>query len=140
MDKSILLLILIGLTAGFASGLFGIGGGVLIVPALMTILGFSLTRATGTSLVVLLPPVGIGAVLEYARHGQVDWKAAIFIAGSLFLGALLGALVANRLPVPSLRLVFGLFVIGVGLHITSSAVRGVKPEANDAAAAIHARG
>ena len=70
-------LILIGLSAGLLSGLFGIGGGVLIVPALMYGLGFSQKMATGTSLAILLPPVGIAAVLEYYRHGAVDIKAAL---------------------------------------------------------------
>lgn len=60
MKTEIVILLSIGLAAGFASGLFGIGGGVLIVPALVYLLGFSQHRATGTSLVVLLPPVGLG--------------------------------------------------------------------------------
>lgn len=124
MDKITLILVLIGLTAGLASGFFGIGGGVLVVPALIALLGYSLTRATGTSLVVLLPPVGLGAVLEYSRRGQVDWRAAVIVAASLFVGATVGAVAANRLAGPALKMAFGLFVVAVGLHIAWTSLPG----------------
>ncbi len=123
MKIEILILLAIGVTAGFASGLFGIGGGVLIVPALVYILGFSQHRATGTSLVVLLPPVGLGAVLEYARHGNVDWKAALLVAFAMFLGAWLGALGSNKLTGPILRLTFGVFVVLLGFYTVYGAIQ-----------------
>jgi hypothetical protein len=69
------------------SGLFGIGGGVIIVPALIYLAGFDQHLATGTSLAVLLPPVGFGAAIEYYRQGHVDLKAAIVIAVALFVCA-----------------------------------------------------
>ena len=77
---SITLLLMIGLVSGTASGLFGIGGGVLIVPALLYWAGFSKHAAIGTSLAILLPPVGLAAVIEYYRHGNVDLKAAFIVA------------------------------------------------------------
>jgi len=120
---STVFLLLIGLVAGIAAGLFGIGGGVLIVPGLVFLLGFSQHAATGTSLAILLPPVGIAAVLEYYRHGNVDLKAAFIVAAALLAGAWLGALVANHLKEGYLRLAFGVFVVGLGLYVVFSALR-----------------
>src|SRR4030067_1671400 len=91
------ILLLIGLIAGIASGLFGIGGGVLMWPGLVFLLGFSQHAATGTSLAILLPPVGIAAVLEYYRHGNVDLKAAFIVAAALLVGAWFCALLADHL-------------------------------------------
>jgi uncharacterized membrane protein YfcA len=71
-----LVLVVIGLLGGFAAGLFGVGGGIVIVPALIYWAGFTQHKATGTSLAVLLPPIGLAAALEYYRHGNVDVRAA----------------------------------------------------------------
>jgi len=116
MDTTTLILIATGMTAGVLSGLFGIGGGVLIVPALVYLLGFSAHRATGTSLVILLPPVGLGAVMEYARHGAVDWKAAIIVAITMFVGATLGAFFANKMSGVTLKLLFSVFLLCLGFY------------------------
>ena len=116
MNTTTLILIATGLSAGILSGLFGIGGGVLIVPALVYLLGFSQHRATGTSLVVLLPPVGIAAVMEYARHGAVDWKAALVVAITVFIGAALGAVLANKISGATLKIGFSLFLLGLGAY------------------------
>jgi len=120
---STVLLLLIGLVAGIASGLFGIGGGVLIVPGLVFLLGFSQHTATGTSLAILLPPVGIAAVLEYYRHGNVDLKAAFIVAAALLVGAWVGALLANHFKDAYLRLAFGVFVVGIGVYVVFGALR-----------------
>ena len=120
---AITLLLVIGLVAGVASGLFGIGGGVLIVPGLVLVLGFSQLAATGTSLAVLLPPVGIAAVIEYYRHGNVDLRAAFIVAAALLAGAWVGALMANHLKEGYLRLAFGIFVVCLGLYIVFGALR-----------------
>lgn len=122
-EPSWLLLVLVGAGAGVAAGLFGVGGGIVIVPALVYLLGFSQHRATGTSLAVLLPPVGLGAVMEYYRHGEVDLRAAALVAAGLFAGGWAGALLANRLPGPWLRLVFGLFTVGMGVYLVYGACR-----------------
>src|SRR5471032_2749474 len=92
-----IILILVGLAAGISSGLFGIGGGVLIVPALVFLLKFPIHRAIGTSLAILLPPIGAAAVFAYYRAGNVDTKAAAIIAVTVFIGAWLGAQMAERL-------------------------------------------
>ena len=107
---------LIGLGAGVSSGLFGIGGGVLIVPALVFLLDFPMQRAVGTSLAVLLPPIGAAAVYAYYRAGQIDWSAAVILAVTVFLGAWLGAKVANGLSDQGLRILFGVFLIGLGCY------------------------
>lgn len=118
-----LLLSIIGIFGGVASGLFGIGGGVVIVPALIYWAGFSQHKAIGTSLAVLLPPIGLAAVLEYYRNGNVDLKAAMFLAATMFVGAWGGALLANQMKGPHLRLVFGLFVSAIGVYIVYGACK-----------------
>ncbi len=115
--------LLIGLVGGITAGLFGIGGGVVIVPALIYWAGFSTQRATGTSLAVLLPPIGLAAALEYYRHGNVDVRGAVFVAAAMFVGAWLGAFVANKMSGGYLRLAFGVFVLLLGIHLIRDAGR-----------------
>jgi len=122
-NPPVLLLLLIGSVAGLLSGVFGIGGGVVIMPALIYFAGFDQHRATGTSLAILLPPIGLGAALEYYRHGAVDIRAALIVAVGVFVAAWLSAMVANRLPGSYLSLAFGLFVIGLGMSVVLSPVR-----------------
>jgi uncharacterized membrane protein YfcA len=117
MNAPFLLLAGIGLSAGLLSGVFGIGGGVIIVPALIYLAGFRQHVATGTSLAVLLPPVGIAAVAEYYRYGNVNLYAALVIAGGLALGGWAGAVIASRMPGPYLRLAFGVFVVMLGVSL-----------------------
>lgn len=119
----IIQLLVIGLVSGVASGLFGIGGGVLIVPALVYLAGFSQHAAIGTSLAILLPPVGLAAVIEYYRHGNVDIKAALIVAAALFLGGWIGAAMANHVPEIQLRLAFGIFVVMLGIYLIATALR-----------------
>jgi uncharacterized membrane protein YfcA len=113
----------IGLLGGVASGVFGVGGGIVIVPALIYWAGFSHHRATGTSLAVLLPPIGLAAAIEYYRHGNVDLRAAGILAITMMIGAWAGALFANRLAGPKLRLAFGVFVFGLRLYLIYGACR-----------------
>ena len=110
------ILILIGLGAGMSSGIFGIGGGVLIVPGLVYLLDFPMHRAIGTSLAVLLPPIGAAAVYAYYRVGHIDWRAAVILAVTIFVGAWIGAKVATNLNENSLRILFGVFLIGLGCY------------------------
>lgn len=117
------LLLMIGLVSGIASGFFGIGGGVLIVPALVYLVGFPQHTATGTSLASLLPPVTLAAVFEYYRHGNVDVKVAIIVAVALFVGSWLGARLANQLSGAELRLGFGLFIVGLGIYLIYGAMK-----------------
>lgn len=115
--------IVIGVLSGIAAGFFGIGGGVLVVPMLIYWVGFSQHRATGTSLAVLLPPVGIAAVIEYYRNDNVDIRAAITIAIAMLIGGGVGAFFANRISGPYLRLGFGIFVTVLGGYLIFGAGR-----------------
>jgi uncharacterized membrane protein YfcA len=115
--------IVIGLISGVAAGFFGIGGGVLIVPMLIYWAKFNQHRATGTSLAVLLPPIGIAAVLEYWRNGNVDFRAALYIAGAMLVGGGIGALGANKVAGPYLRLAFGIFIVMLGVYLCFGAVK-----------------
>ena len=123
VESSMVLLLAIGLAAGVLSGVFGIGGGVVIVPALIYLAGFTQHRATGTSLAVLLPPIGFAAMWEYYRHDNVNVRAAMIIAAAVFVGGWLGALAANRVSGPYLRLAFGVFVVVLGVSLIVGAFR-----------------
>src|SRR5437773_11401775 len=122
-EPSSLLFVAIGLVAGVLAGVFGLGGGVVIVPALIYLAGFSQHRATGTSLAVLLPPIGFAAMWEYYRHDNVNVRAAMIIAAAVFGGGRVGAVVANRVSGPYLRLAFGVFVVVLGLSLMVGAFR-----------------
>ncbi len=107
----------IGVIAGLLSGLFGIGGGVVIVPGLMLVAGMKPETATGTSLGALLLPVGALGAWHYYRHGHLEVRPALWIALGLTLGALLGAHLALRLPPRDLQRVFAVFLGVVALHL-----------------------
>ncbi len=115
-------LLFTGLVAGIAAGFFGIGGGLIIVPSLVYLLGFSQHKATGTSLAILLPPLGIGAVWEYYKKDNVDFKAALVIGVLLALGAWIGGKYANQLKGPTLQLMFGVFAVVMGSYTIWTAV------------------
>src|SRR4051812_13081127 len=91
-------LFLFGVAIGIVSGMLGIGGGVLLVPGLMLLFGFTQQQAQGTSLAVLIPPIGIFAALVYYRHGDVNLPQVGFIALGFVVGALLGALLVPYIP------------------------------------------
>ena len=112
-------LVTIGLIGGIAAGLFGI----VIVPALIYWAGFSQHRATGTSLALLLPPLGLAAAIEYYRQGNVGVRAALILAAAMFLGSWVGAYLANMTTGPHLLLAFGCFVTGLGLYLIHGACR-----------------
>lgn len=108
---------LLGLSAGVVSGLFGVGGAVVIVPGLVLLAKLPQHTAHGTSLAALLPAVGILGVLEYHRRGQVNIPYAAAIALGIFLGALLGAKLAGTLPEATLRRLFGAFLMLVSVRL-----------------------
>ncbi len=125
-DSFVILMLLIGLFSGIASGIFGIGGGVIIVPALIYLAKFSQHAAIGTSLAILLPPIGLWAVLEYYRHGNVDLKAALIVAVAFMIGGWIGAHLANQIISGSaLKLLFGIFVLGIGGYLIFDALKSM---------------
>ena len=113
MGDYFLINLIIGILAGILAGLFGIGGGVVIVPALIFLSGFTLIQANGTSLVVLLLPVGILAVISYYREKLIDIKASGYLAIGLFLGVAFGSLIAINLPTNLLKTFYGIFLLYV---------------------------
>lgn len=106
-----LLILLLGLAVGVLVGLLGIGGGVVLVPAMVYLLGMDQHLAQGTSLFILLPPVGLGALREYWREGQVDLRAGILCALGILFGALGGSLVALPMYSRNLKGLFGCFLM-----------------------------
>ena len=115
-----MLYIIIGVGAGVLSGLFGIGGGVVIVPALLYFARMSQVTATGTSLGALLLPVGALGAYEYYRTGHLDVKAALVIAIGLFFGAFFGARLAQVLTAVVLRRAFAAFLVLVAIRVWTS--------------------
>ncbi|MDP2689851.1 MAG: sulfite exporter TauE/SafE family protein [Deltaproteobacteria bacterium] len=111
------LFILLGLAAGVLSGLIGIGGGILVVPALAFLFGFTQHQAQGTTLAMMVPPIGIFAALTYWKAGNVDVKAAALLCAGFFLGGYLGARMAASLSSPALEKVFGLVLLAVSLRM-----------------------
>jgi uncharacterized membrane protein YfcA len=110
---TILKLLLAGCCIGVVSGLLGIGGGVLVIPVLVLIFGYAQQRAVGTSLAMLLPPIGLLAVLRYARAGHVDWPAAMLMAAGFAAGAAVGAYAVTKgwVSERALRYVFVAFLL-----------------------------
>lgn len=107
----------IGLAGGVLSGLFGIGGGLFIVPALILLLGMTAKQAAGTSLAALLLPVGILGALEYWRAGYVDVRVAVLVALGILIGAFIGARVAIGLPNELIQRAFGVLLVLVGVRL-----------------------
>ena len=113
-------LLVLGLVAGVLAGMFGIGGGAIMVPAMMFLVGFSTKMATGTSLAALLLPFGILGVLEYYRQGQVNVTAALLLVVGLFIGAFFGAKLTLSLPDVIVKRAFGCFLILIALRYLTS--------------------
>jgi uncharacterized membrane protein YfcA len=107
----IFIILLLGLIVGFLVGMLGIGGGVILVPALVYLLHMDQHMAQGTSLFILLPPVGLGALREYWKQGQVDLHAGILCAGGMFIGAYGGSLTAIPVDSRNLKGMFGCFLM-----------------------------
>jgi uncharacterized membrane protein YfcA len=115
--KQTLVIMLIGLAAGVLSGLIGIGGGVLIIPSLVFFLGFSQHMAEGTTLAAMVPPIGILAAYVYYQNGQVDVKAAALIALGFLAGGFFGAKIAQQISSDSLRKIFAVVLILMGVKM-----------------------
>jgi uncharacterized protein len=107
-------LLLVGLVAGYFSGLIGIGGGVIIVPALVLLFGFNEHTAQGTTLALLVPPIGILAVMSYYQKGYVDIKTAIVICIGFVIGGFIGGKMAVGINEATLRKVFAVVLILLG--------------------------
>jgi len=114
---TIMLLIIIGLIAGVLSGMIGVGGGIIIVPALVFFLGFSQHQAQGTSLGLLLLPVGILAVMNYYNKGFIDIKVVVIMSIAFILGGWLGSKLSLALPGDIVKKIFGILLFYTGIKM-----------------------
>jgi len=108
------MILLVGLVVGMISGVVGIGGGVLFVPALIWLLGMNQHKAQGTSLGALLAPVGIFAFMEYYRKGNADLRVGLLLALGFLVGGYFGAVGAQHIPELWLRRIFAVTLVAVG--------------------------
>jgi uncharacterized membrane protein YfcA len=118
MSTSMLLvLIVIGIITGFTAGMLGIGGAIIMIPALVFFLGFSQQMAQGTSLAVMLPPVGILAAYNYYKTGNVNIMFAVVLAVCFLIGSYFGSKYALTLPQAALKKIFGILLLLVSLKM-----------------------
>lgn len=117
MSMNIMLYLLLGLLAGALSGLLGIGGGIIIIPAMVLLFGMSQHTAQGTTLALMVPPIGLLAAWVYWKQGFVDLKMAAFVCLGFFVGGLLGAKFAGAIPEPVLKKIFGAMLFIVSLKM-----------------------
>src|ERR1035437_10005093 len=110
-------LLILGLTAGYFSGLVGIGGGVIIVPALVLLFGFSQHTAKGTTLALLVPPIGILAAFSYYQKGFVDMRTAILICIGFIIGGFIGGKMAIGLSENLMKKIFAIVLILLGIKM-----------------------
>jgi hypothetical protein len=113
----IILYVLLGLLAGIISGLIGIGGGIIIIPALIFLFGLTQHQAQGTTLALMVPPIGLLAAWTYYTHGYVDLKIAAFICLGFFIGGFFGAKLATGLSTEILQRVFGVALLLIALYM-----------------------
>ncbi|MDZ4750791.1 MAG: sulfite exporter TauE/SafE family protein [Flavobacteriales bacterium] len=113
----LLILIIVGIMAGMLSGFVGVGGGLIIVPALVYMMGFTQMQAQGTSLAVLLLPVGFLAVYNYHKSGNINMTYALIIAAFFIVGSYFGSKYALKLPEFKVKFIFGLFMLYVSIRM-----------------------
>ncbi len=118
--NEMVLLLFIGLLGGIVSGALGVGGGIIVVPALIYFLGFSQHLAQGTSIAVLLPPTGIAAAMTYYNKGFMDLKVAGILIVMFVLGSYLGSLISFEIPAKILKRIFGAFMLFVAIRMIFS--------------------
>ncbi|NOQ24956.1 MAG: TSUP family transporter [Bacteroidales bacterium] len=118
--NEVILLIIIGFLAGIVGGSLGLGGGIIIVPTLVFVFGFSQHYAQGTSLAVLLFPIGILAVINYTKNGYVNYKFAVILMLAFVIGSYFGSEISVHLPEKTLKKVFGIFLLLVSLKMIFS--------------------
>jgi uncharacterized protein len=121
MSTSLLLILIgIGIVTGATAGMLGIGGAIIMIPALVFFLGFSQQMAQGTSLAVMLPPIGIIAAYNYYKAGHVDIKYALILAGTFLIGSYFGSKFALTLPQATLKKIFGVLLLLVAAKMLFS--------------------
>lgn len=115
--STILILLIIGIITGVFAGMLGIGGGLVVIPALVMVMGMSQQAAQGTSLAMMLPPIGILAAYNYYKAGHVDIKFALFLSIAFIIGSYFGSKLAVKLPQDILKKIFGVFLLLVAVKM-----------------------
>ncbi len=113
----LLLLLLIGVITGVLAGMLGIGGAIVMIPALVLLMGFSQHSAQGTSLAVMLPPIGILAAYNYYKAGHVNLKFALILAAAFIIGSYFGSKLALNIPQNLLKKIFGILLLLVAFRM-----------------------
>lgn len=126
--STILILILIGLFAGTLSGFIGVGGGIIIVPALVYILGLTQHQATGTSLFILTLPVVILGTMNYYRTGNVNWRYGLVIASTFIIGGYFGSKLSLKISPALVKIIFGLIMAYVAFMMMKSGINAYRNE------------
>ena len=117
---TILILVIIGLMAGVFGGMFGVGGAIIMIPALVYFLGVDQHTAQGTSVAIMLPPIGLFAAYNYYKAGDVNIWYAVIIALAFMVGGYFGSLIALKLPENLMKKIFGILLILVALRMIFS--------------------
>jgi len=125
--STLFILLAIGICAGIASGFVGIGGGLIIVPALVYFLGLDQHTAQGTSLALMLPPIGILAAMNYHSEQSVEWTYSALIAVTFIVGAWLGSKWSLRLSPSIVRLIFSALLFYAGVQMALKSLREIFP-------------
>ncbi len=112
--NDILILLIVGLAAGFLSGIAGVGGGIIIVPALVFFLRFDQHLAQGTTLFMFLFPIGILGVMNYYKAGHVDWKAALVMCSTFIIGIYFSSKLVVSLDQATVKKIFGAIIVVLG--------------------------
>lgn len=115
--NSVIIIALLGAVAGILGGILGLGGAIIIVPALVMFMGYSQQKAQGTALVMMVLPVGALAAYQYYQKGFVDVKAALIMAAFFFIGGFFGAKVATQIPQDILKKVFAVILVGIAVKM-----------------------
>jgi len=113
-------LVVIGLSAGILSGMLGVGGAIIMIPALVYFYGMTQHQAQGTSLAILLFPVGFMAFWNYYKQGYVNFRIALIVMVAFFIGGYVGSVAAVHIPARFLRIAFGILITAVGLRMVFS--------------------
>jgi uncharacterized membrane protein YfcA len=116
----LLLLLLIGVITGIMAGMLGIGGAIIMIPGLVFLMGFNQQMAQGTSLAVMLPPIGIFAAYNYWKAGQVNIKFALILAVAFIIGSYFGSKIALNIPQNILKKIFGILLLLVAAKMLFS--------------------
>ena len=115
--NTFLILIFIGLTAGILSGMIGLGGGVVMIPMMVMMLAMDQKMAQGTSIAIMLPPIGILAVYNYYKEGYVNIKFAAVIAAAFIIGGFFGSKLAIALPSEMIKKIFAVLLVAIAVKM-----------------------